>query len=563
MNSITRIFSAAAILLFILPLAATSQSDRNHAIIEIKREAIISTHGNNQASGIRVLPGESYVGYRNDAVTSGRLINILDTVYFIPIYAGYDLKEGTNPNHHRAGLLRKPIITRLTKGGKEYYRLDVSVFKTYSDTVVIRTYAGSEILRFITLNQADIERSKIEPNPIIRISASGELTRFYDLPPYEEVEINRDYYQVFTREDNVECFWEKESGFLYELSDNKLTKIQIATENRPIVAEGLGNRELTMFKGSEWESEIISRTRDGKSFISFNVVVILLVTGIIVFFSYDWMKGVVSKSWQRLSVLVFPTFTIELDNNDTLHSLSEEYKVEIEEILKHNPHTDGIKQSSSLKYKGFKTIKIPKSKNYFSPLRSANSDTNSQPNTGISESTTELQQNENIKGTSAAQSENTLGKNTESSNRVIEARPVEQINFRTKKNPITFPHQIELPKVVSRTAVDEFLRKKEDSKKQSEAAQLKNIRGEDRDKEISSIFASFSREMELQKSEIVELKKNHDQTKTLVNVLYRRNNELLGKIEGLYNDTTGLKQQLDELIDENHNLREKLNQFLI
>jgi hypothetical protein len=380
MNSITRIFKTAAMLLLIWPLFAISQSDRNHAIIEIKREATISAHGNNQASGIRVLPGERYVGYRSDAVTSGRLINILDTIYHITystVNPAYQTGETTNPNHHRAGLLRKPIITRLTKGGKEYYRLDVSVFKTYSDTVVIRSLRGSEILTFITQNLADIERSKIDPNTIIRISASGELTRFYDLPPYEEVEINRDYYQVFTRKDNVECFWEKESGFLYELSDNKLIKIQTATEHIPIVAEGLGNRSLTMYKGSEWKSEIISRTRDGKSFFSFSAdyfsflsdnlvyvlaVVILLVLIIIVLFSYDWMKGVVSKYWQRLSVFVFPTFTIKLNSDDTLKSLSEEYKVEVDEILKHNPNMNGDRQNSRLKNHGYKTVKIPKAK---------------------------------------------------------------------------------------------------------------------------------------------------------------------------------------------------------
>lgn len=384
MNSITRFFLTAAILLIALPFIAKSQSERDHAIIQILREVTLSQHGTQSDSRLRVFPGERYVGYQNDAVPAGaRLINILDTIYHIPHSSdnpAYQTKGETHPNKHRAGLLKNPIITRLTKGGKEYYRLNVLQFKTYSDKVVIRTLRGSDILTFITQNQADIERSRLEPNTIIRISASEELTKFYDLPPYEEVEINRDYYQVFIRKDNVECFWEKESGFLYELSGNELLHIRTATKNNPIIEQGIG-QQITMFIGKELESESFSQRRDGISFFSFNadyfslfkdnliyvlVVIILLVIIIIVLFNYYWMAAVVSKGWQRFSVFVFPTFTHVLDSNDTLYSLSDKFKVEFEEILKHNPNIVGIKPNSKLQRKSIKTVKIPKTKKFIS-----------------------------------------------------------------------------------------------------------------------------------------------------------------------------------------------------
>jgi hypothetical protein len=531
MSSLTRIFSAAAILLFILPLAATSQSDRNHAIIEIKREAIISAHGNNQASGIRVLPGERYVGYRSDALPGGgRLINILDTIYLIkhiPTNPAYQTGETTNPNNHRAGLLRKPIITRLTKGGKEYYRLDVSAFKTYSDTVVIRTYAGSEILRFITLNQADIERSKIEPNPIIRISASGELTRFYDLPPYEEVEINRNYYQVFTREDNVECFWEKESGFLYELSGNQLIHIQTATEADSIVAESIENTDFTMYIGRDLVRESTYGGKVKKRLLSFDsgyfsvisnnlvyvlVVVILLILIIIVLFSYDWMEGVAKKYWQRLILLISPTLSHELNTKDTLRSLADKYETRVIEIIKLNPSLKDTKRTLKLKQLGLRFIEIPRSQ-----------------------------------------------KNTHNTS-TIKSRQ-RQLNEWFQKPLLPFPVDAAIPKDEPTASLDR-LSITAVTKMESEIGIRKVLGNDAEQKELNSIFASFTREMELMKNEIAVLKKDQHLTTSLISRLNNKNSELTAKIERMNDESNLQKQYLEELITENDNLREKLNQFL-
>jgi hypothetical protein len=80
--------------------------------------------------------------------------------------------------------------------------------------------------------------------------------------------------------------------------------------------------------------------------------------------------------------------------------------------------------------------------------------------------------------------------------------------------------------------------------------------------ELKAVIINLNTQLGIYEREIAEIRSNLAIKQIAIDTLTQRNNELFKYIETLDDNTATIKRQMDEIIDENHNLREKLNQFL-
>ena len=315
-------------------------------VIIILKNALVNSTDSTIKQSILLHPNELYI---SSDYPDARLIKYQNTEYLIPFKINselvYDKKEAAPLSNHIKGEWNMSYIKKRMKGGIDYFRIDATWLPELDTTqIIIYNFYGDKISILSKSKPAvDFEKGDLKNKSLIRVVVPGQLTRLYKIPQYDNIPIDKEYYESITDEYDEELYWEKKHGFIYvavppgnlelksKLSPNKTETIILQGRHKAILfAKGEIGKIINLSKTESFWDKIINLFKQNIMLVAIILIIFILAIIIVVF------RKKVANILSPLIGYFLPYELHTVEVGDTLERIAEKYDVKIDDIKETN-----------------------------------------------------------------------------------------------------------------------------------------------------------------------------------------------------------------------------------